>query len=263
MLFTCVLPGIYRPASFEFVIGPCCSAQPHMVTGWPHCTFPCAIPILFSSCIMPLTRAISRYNVIKDSTGPSLLCVKDAGGNVRIAIDRRYSTLCRPNSNSIMLHLVLCRFSVRLSVAGWHRTTTAFRIHTFLGPGSASCSRFVTQFQERVVDIPMIQASFLQVAPQFQVFNWTEAAQKSDNYDFVLAANECLAFGGGARQVSDTSLNRSQVARNVQNLGQFGLWLDRDLNRGSSAPCLTFGNSSPLSHERDFAIAGVELWGFI
>ncbi len=42
--------------------------------------------------------------------------------------------------------------------------------------------------------------------------------------------------------------------------GRYGLWLDRVLETGVSAACLTFGNE-PLSEEGGkFEVLGVEVW---
>lgn len=42
--------------------------------------------------------------------------------------------------------------------------------------------------------------------------------------------------------------------------GHYGLWLDDNLEKGISSPCLTFGNE-PLSDEGNkFDVLGVELW---
>lgn len=42
--------------------------------------------------------------------------------------------------------------------------------------------------------------------------------------------------------------------------GHFGLWLDDTVEKGVSAPCLTFGNE-PLSDEgTKFDVLGIEVW---
>ncbi len=43
--------------------------------------------------------------------------------------------------------------------------------------------------------------------------------------------------------------------------GRPGLWLDSDLNKGTTDRCLTYGNS-PLVPESDFIIKNLECWSF-
>ncbi|MCJ1338531.1 oxidation resistance protein 1 [Bachmanniomyces sp. S44760] len=42
--------------------------------------------------------------------------------------------------------------------------------------------------------------------------------------------------------------------------GHYGLWLDRVLERGISAPCLTFGNEGLSEEGVKFEVVGVEVW---
>ncbi len=101
---------------------------------------------------------------------------------------------------------------------------------------------------------------------------------QAGNVDFILAAHDCLAFGGGAGSGSGSGSGSGGGLSGVggtaaEDTGappqsgahawaQFGLWLDSDLHKGSSAPCLTFGNEGLLSHQQDFEVAAVEVWGF-
>ena len=103
---------------------------------------------------------------------------------------------------------------------------------------------------------------------------------QANNFDFVLAGDDCLAFGGGTNtmmpRATQNHSSTTLAANNVDSsntilipaatsipAAQFGLWLDRDLNKGSSSPCFTFGNPSSLSSQEDFEVATVELWGFV
>ncbi len=43
--------------------------------------------------------------------------------------------------------------------------------------------------------------------------------------------------------------------------GHFGLFIDQELYNGSSQYCATFDNE-PLSVEKEFTIAALEIWGF-
>ena len=72
--------------------------------------------------------------------------------------------------------------------------------------------------------------------PTFARYDWTKA-----NSHFVLAAHDCIAFGGG---------------------GKFGLWLDQCLEFGSSDTSATFGNEC-LAGSTQFKCIKVEVWGFV
>jgi len=72
--------------------------------------------------------------------------------------------------------------------------------------------------------------------PEFEIYKWN-----GDNFYFVQACEEFLAFGSG--------------------LGQAGLWLDSDLNKGTTDRSLTYGNP-PLVPESDFVIKNLECWTF-
>ena len=79
--------------------------------------------------------------------------------------------------------------------------------------------------------------SFLfKVHPSFRRYNWT---RKNDH--FVLAAPDCLAFGGG---------------------GHFGLYFDASFEYGSSQESATFDNEC-LSCNPQFRVIKVEIWGFV
>jgi hypothetical protein len=60
--------------------------------------------------------------------------------------------------------------------------------------------------------------------PTLRVFNWTGA-----NDCGALVTEDALAFGGRATAA-----------------GEFGLYLDFDLKAGTTGPCATFGNTTPL-----------------
>ncbi|XP_054638524.1 nuclear receptor coactivator 7 isoform X1 [Dunckerocampus dactyliophorus] len=70
--------------------------------------------------------------------------------------------------------------------------------------------------------------------PDFQAYKWT-----GENSYFVSGNFESLQIGGGG--------------------GEFGLWIDADLYRGSSFSCPTFHNA-PLSTQKDFIIQDLEVW---
>uniref|UniRef100_A0A8C5U280 TLDc domain-containing protein n=1 Tax=Malurus cyaneus samueli TaxID=2593467 RepID=A0A8C5U280_9PASS len=71
--------------------------------------------------------------------------------------------------------------------------------------------------------------------PELKVFRWT-----GRNNFFVNGDVNLLMVGGGS--------------------GRFGLWLDEDLHHGGSQPCETFDNET-LSHQEEFCIQDLELWG--
>ena len=73
--------------------------------------------------------------------------------------------------------------------------------------------------------------------PTFERWGWTR-----ENDHFVLAAPECLGFGGGARG--------------------FALYLDSSLEYGSSHPSPTFGNGC-LAGSDNFKCIKCEVWGFV
>lgn len=72
--------------------------------------------------------------------------------------------------------------------------------------------------------------------PSWNIYPWSQL-----NEYFVYSKEDTIAVGGGS--------------------GKFGLWLDKDLQQGSSAPCDTFLNST-LSCQEDFKPVIVEVWGF-
>ncbi|KAG3207405.1 hypothetical protein PC128_g105 [Phytophthora cactorum] len=69
----------------------------------------------------------------------------------------------------------------------------------------------------------------------FVKYQWS----RKNSY-FMLCSDESLIMGGG---------------------GNFGLFLDSDLSRGTSGACETF-NSPPLTTSQEFSCIQVELWGF-
>ncbi|CEG35131.1 hypothetical protein, variant 1 [Plasmopara halstedii] len=69
----------------------------------------------------------------------------------------------------------------------------------------------------------------------FVKYQWS----RKNSY-FMLCSDESLIMGGG---------------------GNFGLFLDSDLSRGTSGACETF-NSPPLTVSQEFSCVQVELWGF-
>ena len=44
--------------------------------------------------------------------------------------------------------------------------------------------------------------------------------------------------------------------------GKFGLWIDRDLNKGRSQTCATFDNEPLAGDSEDFSIKTLECWTF-
>lgn len=42
---------------------------------------------------------------------------------------------------------------------------------------------------------------------------------------------------------------------------EYGIFLDKTLSKGSSAPCDTFGNKASLSFQKDFNVRGVQVLG--
>ncbi|XP_034031231.1 nuclear receptor coactivator 7 isoform X2 [Thalassophryne amazonica] len=72
-------------------------------------------------------------------------------------------------------------------------------------------------------------------SPEFKAYRWS-----GENSYFVNGQLESLQIGAGGG-------------------GGFGLWLDADLNRGSSYSCPTFHNA-PLSTQQDFTVRNLEVW---
>lgn len=82
---------------------------------------------------------------------------------------------------------------------------------------------------------------------QYKDFKWTHA----NNY-FMLSNDDCVAVGQGT--------------------AGFGLYLDSDLRNGTTSPCSTYGNDTPLiinsdegldGANQEFTCKGIELWTFI
>ncbi|XP_074058235.1 TLD domain-containing protein 2 [Macrotis lagotis] len=71
-------------------------------------------------------------------------------------------------------------------------------------------------------------------SPQLKVFKWT-----GSNSFFVKGDVDLLIMGSSS--------------------GQFGLWLDGDLNHGGSRPCATF-NNEVLASQEEFFIQDLEAW---
>ncbi|CCD70814.1 Oxidation resistance protein 1 [Caenorhabditis elegans] len=72
---------------------------------------------------------------------------------------------------------------------------------------------------------------------ELRQYNWT-----GDNQYFVNAAKDSLSIGAGS--------------------GRNGLWLDADLNHGSSQKCETFDNEPLCGDDQDFIIQFIEAYGF-
>ncbi|RWS29774.1 TLD domain-containing protein 2-like isoform X17, partial [Leptotrombidium deliense] len=73
--------------------------------------------------------------------------------------------------------------------------------------------------------------------PEFHVYPWA-----GENQHFIKGNADSLVIGAGD--------------------GNFGIWLDGDLNRGRSNSCLTFCNAR-LSRKEDFVVKALECWSFI
>jgi len=73
--------------------------------------------------------------------------------------------------------------------------------------------------------------------PDFEVFKWSGV-----NTFFIKSGQDYISIGGGD--------------------GRYGLWLDSDLNRGTSTSCTTFMNPR-LSATEDFVVKQLECWGFV
>jgi hypothetical protein len=69
-----------------------------------------------------------------------------------------------------------------------------------------------------------------------KIFKWSEK-----NYLCIYSDNEHISLGAGD--------------------GHAGLYLDSNLNKGSSSPCDTYNNEA-LSSEKDFRIIDIELWAY-
>lgn len=84
--------------------------------------------------------------------------------------------------------------------------------------------------------------------PKTAVFHWAN----KQNKNFLCSRRDFIAMGGGYVNAFCWCWLRSN---------HFGLWLDSDLDKGSSSPSETFGNPCLASSE-DFEISVVEVWGF-
>lgn len=73
--------------------------------------------------------------------------------------------------------------------------------------------------------------------PELRTFNWT-----GENNFFYRCDNSCLVVGSSQ--------------------GKFGLWLDRDLNKGRSQPCATFDSDHLTGVSEDFTLSTLECWAF-
>lgn len=80
------------------------------------------------------------------------------------------------------------------------------------------------------------QSFLFQMSPTFKVYKWD-----GDNFYFIKGNPDSVIFGSGN--------------------GNFGLWLDGDLNNGRTQSCPTF-DSPPLVPEEDFTIKTIECWTF-
>ncbi|KAI7799618.1 nuclear receptor coactivator 7 isoform X2 [Triplophysa rosa] len=72
--------------------------------------------------------------------------------------------------------------------------------------------------------------------PEIKVFCWS-----GENSYFVKGNTDSLQIGGGG--------------------GRLGLWLDADLDHGTTSRCSTFSNP-PLSSKHDFIVQNLEVWAF-
>ncbi|XP_056620050.1 nuclear receptor coactivator 7 isoform X2 [Triplophysa dalaica] len=72
--------------------------------------------------------------------------------------------------------------------------------------------------------------------PEIKVFHWS-----GENSYFVKGNTDSLQIGGGG--------------------GRLGLWLDADLDHGTTSRCSTF-NNLPLSSKHDFIVQNLEVWAF-
>ncbi|KAA0708168.1 Nuclear receptor coactivator 7 140 kDa estrogen receptor-associated protein [Triplophysa tibetana] len=72
--------------------------------------------------------------------------------------------------------------------------------------------------------------------PEIKVFRWS-----GENSYFVKGNTDSLQIGGGG--------------------GRLGLWLDADLDHGTTSRCSTF-NNLPLSSTHDFIVQNLEVWAF-
>ena len=89
------------------------------------------------------------------------------------------------------------------------------------------------------------------------VYRWT-----GENYLCQLFARDKIAVGGGNHSEDDVD---NDEAEGVNGSDGFGFVMDRDLKRGSSGPCRTYGNPCLVpgcdeGHSGDFDVANVEVW---
>ncbi|KAL0479496.1 hypothetical protein AKO1_007666 [Acrasis kona] len=90
---------------------------------------------------------------------------------------------------------------------------------------------------------------FLFKLKPFTVYKWN---RKSHNEMFIFSTYDGLTIGGSSNSGDLDS----------GNITSSGLWLDRELLKGSSYACETFGTDECISAKEDFDVHAVEVWGF-
>lgn len=104
----------------------------------------------------------------------------------------------------------------------------------------------------------------------FASHTWHVQQQQQLHY----GRHECFVFSfGPSQEHSPVAIyrwaggNEYFLFANMRGLKMGGgrspaLWIDSDFLKGESAPCETFGNTSPLSGSREFVVRQFECWGF-
>jgi hypothetical protein len=160
---------------------------------------------------------------------------------------RRWKLLYSTREHGISLRTLLTRASEQGPSVLVVHTTDAQIIGAFLSEPLRDFNRyygtgetFAFSFNDEKVDENLLTAE-KQTELLFNCYRWTRA-----NSHFIYSTQNYIAIGGGEK-------------------GGCAIRLDSDLTLGSSYPCETFGNESPLIKANglnDFNIHTVELWGF-
>ena len=84
------------------------------------------------------------------------------------------------------------------------------------------------------------QSQPVDTRPNVRIFSWTG----KNTYCVITEPDMGFAMGGGDD-------------------GRFGLWIDKDLDRGYSAQCATFANEPLSDSAQDFFVDQLEVWTFL
>jgi len=88
--------------------------------------------------------------------------------------------------------------------------------------------------------------------PEFHVYTWT----KTNDY-FQYSDNSSLFMGGGTKKQEEMAEKDNENTHK----GHYGLWIDKDMETGTTHVSDTYFNRTLASSEQ-FRIITLELWGF-